>query len=160
MQSVRGQHLLHLDLLWVPCHTNMIGPDRVMGVTSVGSHESERFGEGSDPEIKNTHDTVAHHREEEVNEDQEREVDQCDVAPGVGDSHGGFGSASFTECLNLAAQSTNRPSAPFHSEGKKETTVRMTNPPQVKTPNVGQKPPQDSTSAHDPPTEDATQRKN
>ena len=37
-QSARGQHLLHLDLLWALCHTNMI----VMGVASVGSHESLR----------------------------------------------------------------------------------------------------------------------
>ena len=87
--------------------------DRVMGVASVGSHESVRFGEGNDPETENTPDTVAHHREEEVNESQEGEVDQCDVTPGVGESHGGFGSASFRECLNLATQSTNNPLAPW-----------------------------------------------
>ena len=32
----------------------------VMGVSSVGSTESERFGEGSDPGEDNTHETVAH----------------------------------------------------------------------------------------------------
>ena len=34
--------------------------DRVMGVASVGFHESERFGEGNDPETEETPDTVAH----------------------------------------------------------------------------------------------------
>ena len=86
--------------------------DRVMGVASVGSHESVTFGEGNDPEIEDTPDTVAHNREEEVNEGQEEGVDQCDVTPGVGEFHRGFGSVSFRECLNLAAQSTNNPSAP------------------------------------------------
>ena len=61
--------------------------DRVMGVTSADSHELVRFGEGNDPEIENTPDTVAHHQEEEVNENQGSEVDQCDVTPGVGESH-------------------------------------------------------------------------
>ena len=49
--------------------------DRVMGVASAGSSESERFGEGSDPETKYTPDTVAHNREE-VNQTCEGEVDQ------------------------------------------------------------------------------------
>ena len=39
-----------------------------------------------------------------------------------------------------------------------ETAVHMTNPSQVMSPNVGQNPSQESTSAHDPPTEDTTQR--
>ena len=57
-------------------------------------------------------------------------MDQCDVTPGVGESHGGFGSASFREWLNLLTQATNGPSAPCHSEGsKRETSVHMTNPP-------------------------------
>ena len=111
MQNVRGQHLLHLDLPWKPCHTNMI--ESWPRVASVDSHESVMFGEGNDPETENTPDTVAHHREEEVSENQI--VDQCDVTPGVGESHGGFGSASFRECLSLSAQSTNNPSAPCHS---------------------------------------------
>ena len=109
MLSVRGQHLL-------PRSTMGTWPyecDRVMGVASVGSHESVRFGEGSDPETEDTPDTVAHN----VNENREGEVDQHDVTPGVGEFHGGFGSSSLKECLNIAAQSTNNPSAPCHSEG-------------------------------------------
>ena len=91
--------------------------DKVTGVASVGSHESVRFGEGNDPEVDNTADTVAHHQEEEMNENQRGEVGQSDVTPGVGNTHGGFGSASFRDCLNLATQSTNVTSAPCHSEG-------------------------------------------
>ena len=79
--------------------------DRVMGVASVDSHKSVRSGEGDDPEPMNSLDTVAHHREEEVSNDQEKEVGRCDVTSVVGESHGRFGSASFRECLNLAAQS-------------------------------------------------------
>ena len=98
------------------------------------SHEWVRYGEGSDPEVENTPDTVAHHREEAVNETQVGEVDQCDVTLGVGESHGGFGNVSFRECLNLAAQSTNEPSAPYRSEGSVgETPVHMTNPSQLHT---------------------------
>ena len=39
---------------------------------------------GHDPETEDTHDMVAHHRE---NDDRtnEGEVDQCDVTPGVGE---------------------------------------------------------------------------
>ena len=36
--------------------------DRVMGVASVGSHESVRFGKGNDLKIEDTPDTVAHNR--------------------------------------------------------------------------------------------------
>ena len=61
--------------------------------------------------------------------------------------------------VNLAIQSTSNPSAPCHSEGSvRESSFHMHNTPQVMSPNVEQNPPQDSTSAHEPPSEDATQR--
>ena len=104
--------------------------DRVIGVASVGSQESERFGERSDPEAEDTPDTVAHNREE-VNQNQEGEVDHRDVTPGVGKLHGGFGSASLRECLNIVTQSTNNPSAPCHTEGSvRESHSHKNNPSQ------------------------------
>ena len=96
--------------------------DKVMGVASAGSHESVRFGEGNDPETEDTPHTVAHNREA-VNQNDEGEVDQRDVTPGVGEFHGGFGSASFRECLNIAALSTNNPSASCRSEGNMRESV-------------------------------------
>ena len=101
--------------------------DRVMGVATVGSHESERFGEGNDLEAEDTPDRVAHNRKE-MNQTHEREVDQSDVTPGVGEFHGGFGSASLRECVNLATQTINIPSAPCHSEGSvRESPFHMHN---------------------------------
>ena len=94
------------------------------------------------------------HREEDVAHREE--------SPGVGKFHGGFGSASLRECVNLITQTTNVPSAPCHSEGSaREPTPHVTDPSQVTSPNVEQNPPQDSTPAREPPTapsEDADQR--
>ena len=100
--------------------------DRAMGVTSVRSHESERFGDGNDPETEDTPDTLAHNREI-----CEEKVDHRDVVPGVGEFHGRFGSASLRECVKIATQSTNSSSAPCHSEDSvRESPFHMNNPSQ------------------------------
>ena len=87
--------------------------------------------------------------------------------PGVGEIQGGFGSASFRQCLGRLV----RPyyyyyyyyshsyyyyyyySATCPLWGRLEgRTSLLTNPPQVMSPNLDQIPPQDSASMHDPPT--------
>ena len=105
--------------------------DGVMGVASMGSHESVRFGEENDPEIEDVQDTVAHNREE-LNQTHEERNRQHDETPGVGGFHGDFfGSASLKKCLDGVAQSTTTPSATCHSgEGMGEHSSRMTSPPQ------------------------------
>ena len=56
-----------------------------------------------------------------------------DVNPGIGEFHGGFGSASFRECLGRVAQSSTTPCAPCRfGEGMGENVIRMTNPSQIR----------------------------
>ena len=74
----------------------------------MGSNESVRFGEGNDPETEDTPGTLAYNRGE-VNQTHEGEMEQPHVTPCVGEFHGGFGSASLSECLTIAAQFTNNP---------------------------------------------------
>ena len=98
--------------------------DRVMGVTSVGSQESERFGEGNDPETENAHETVAHSREE-THENQVEDVAQREESPGVGEFPGG---ARMCESSDSGYQCT---LCSCHSEGRaRESTPHMTNAPQ------------------------------
>ena len=151
MLSVRGQHLLLLDLLWVLCPTSM-----------TESWESLQWvpknRRGSVKEVtrkQKTPETVAH-SQEETHDNQAENMAHREESPGVGDFHGGFGSASLRECVNLA---TNGPSGFCHSEGSaRESTPHMTNPSQVMSPNVEQNPPQDVTPKHEPPPENADQR--
>ena len=75
-------------------------------------------------------------------------------SPGVGELHGGFGSASLRECVSLATQATNVPSGPLL-----HATLRVAQGnQQVMNPNVKQNPPQDSTPKHEPLPENADQR--
>ena len=67
MQGVRDQHPPRPDLLWAPCHVSMIG----LWELPVGSQESVRFGEETDPETEDVQDTAAHSREDS---DQTHEV--------------------------------------------------------------------------------------
>ena len=100
--------------------------DRIMGVASVGSHESVRFGEENDPETGDVQDTVAHNREE-LNQTHDEESGQHDETPGVG----GVGSASLRECLGRITQTTNNPSAPCRSGADMgEHSSHMNNPSQ------------------------------
>ena len=126
MQSVRDQHPPHPDALWAPLPYEY---DRVMGVASVGSQESVRFGEENDLETEDVQDTAAHSRET-LDQTHEEEDTYHNANPGIGEFHGGFGSASLGECLGRVAQSTMTPSATCHSgEGIGESTSHMTNPP-------------------------------
>ena len=81
--------------------------DRVMGVASVGSQESVRFGEESDPE--DVQDTAAHSREA-LDQTQEEEDTYHDANPGIGEFHGGFGSASLRGMPRTTTISTQSPS--------------------------------------------------
>ena len=130
--------------------------DRVMGVASVGSQESVRFGEENDPETEEVQDTVAHNQED-LDQTREEEDTYHDANPGIGEFHGGFGSASLRESLGRVAQSSTTPSATCHSgEGVGENATHMSNPSQVMSPKTEQNPSQDSTSAHGPPAEDTS----
>ena len=61
--------------------------DRVMGVASVGSQESVRFGEKDDSETEDVQDTAAHSREDF---DQTHE-EKCTYHDANGEFGGGFG---------------------------------------------------------------------
>ena len=155
VQSDNILPLRHLDLRWVPFHMNMIEswelPQWVP--TSRRGLEKEVTRKQKIPMTRRLT------TEKMMIGLLEGEVDQCDATPGAGEFHGVFGSASLRECVNLAAQSTNAPSAPCHSEGSvRESPFHIYSPPQVMSPNVEQNLPQDSTSAHEPPSNDATQR--
>ena len=100
--------------------------DRVMGAASVGSQESVRFGEENDPETEDVQDTVAH-SPEDLDQTYEEEGTYHDANPGIGEFHGGFGSASLRECLGRVVQPTTTTSATCHSgEGVGDSTSRMT----------------------------------
>ena len=72
-----------------------------MEVTSVGSEESVRFGEGIDPELENESQRAAH-SSDDLHKTCEEEAVSHDANSGVDDRiHGGFGSASLRECLRL-----------------------------------------------------------
>ena len=71
----------------------------------MGSQESVRFGEENDPETENVQNTAAHNSED-VDKMYEEEDTYHDANPGIGEIHGGFGSASLRECLGKIVQPT------------------------------------------------------
>ena len=96
--------------------------DEVMGITQVDSREAERFEEGLESEF---HDPV----EEPPN----IPTDVPNLGRGSSFSHGGCGSSSLPECLNLLSHAKNNSPAPCHSGVENE---KSSNPPQVMSPNV------------------------
>ena len=70
--------------------------DKVMGVVSVGSQESVRFGEEDDSEFKEVEETAAH-SQNILEENQKDEEQQPDETTESGELRGGYGSASLKE---------------------------------------------------------------
>ena len=130
--------------------------DRVMGVTSVGSQESVRFGEESDPESDNEPDRAA-----DSSEELEKTCDGAtmyhDANPGVDEIQGKFGSASLRECLDRITQPATSPSTLCSGVGLEDSmSPHHTKPPQVMSPNLDQTQPQNPASMHDPPPVDTS----
>ena len=98
--------------------------------------EVERFEEGIEPEFQDV--------EQEISKDTTDNADQGTHGPGA--SHGGFGSSSLQECLDMDRLNLTRVDAPApcHSGVKIEDS---SNPPQVMSPNVGEEQVHDTMSA-------------
>ena len=94
--------------------------DQVMGITQVVSGETEGFDEGFDLEY---HDTVEDPNVLELETNMREPVL----------SHGGCGSSSLRECVELLHNSERKAPAPCHSGPKMEN---RSGPPQVMSPNV------------------------
>ena len=131
--------------------------DRVMGVTSVGSQEWVRFGEEVIRRQRMCKTRLLTHSSEELDRTHDEDDMYHDANPGIGEMHGGYGSASLRECLGRLVQPTTTTSATCHfGEGVGDIASRMTDPSQVMSPNVNQIPSQASTSARDLPPEDTS----
>ena len=118
-------------------HTNEYDED--MGITQVGSREAERFEEGIGPEF--------HDVEEEPPKKPGEKSNSGHVSTS---SHGGCGSSSLQECLDRLNRATSNTLALCHSGA---TTERLSNPPQVMSPNVEEEQIHDQ-QAHDTLPED------
>ena len=116
-RSDRSQSLLH------PVSSSSRLPheyDEVMGITQVDPREAERFEEGLDPEY---HDAT----------ENPQDIEKPDPAHMPCFSHGGFGSSSLRECIELLDQTRSNSPATLHSGVETEKKV---NPLQVMSPNV------------------------
>ena len=91
-----------------------------MGITQVGSGETEGFEEGTD--------LVYHDAAEDLNVLESEENSQEAVL-----SHGGCGSSSLRECIELLNNPQRKSLATCHSGPKMEN---RSGPPQVMSPNV------------------------
>ena len=78
--------------------------DEVMGITPVDTREAERFEEGIDPEFLDV--------EEESPKGPGEKPDSGHISSS---SHGGYGSSSLQECLNILNQARSNSPAPCHS---------------------------------------------
>ena len=94
--------------------------DAVMGITQVDPRETEGFDEGLDLE---------HH---DASEDP-NVLEPVSVKQEPGLSHGGCGSSSLRECIELLANTERNAPATLHSGANKDST---SGPPQVMSPNV------------------------
>ena len=94
--------------------------DEVMGITQVDPREAERFEEGLDSEYRDA-------REEP------QDIEKPDPAHVPRFSHGGCGSSSLRECIELLNQTRSNSPAALHSGVK---TEKKSNPLQVMSPNV------------------------
>ena len=81
--------------------------DEVMGITQVDSREAERFEEGMEPEFQDAEEGSLH----TVGSKSDSDHALCS-------SHGGYGSSSLQECLNLLNQARSNSPAPCHSRVK------------------------------------------
>ena len=97
--------------------------DEVMGITQVDPREAERFEEGLDLEY---HDASENPSVPEPSDAMPRSVF----------SHGGCGSSSLRECIELLNNTERDAPATLHSRVKKEKT---SDPQQVMSPNVEEK---------------------
>ena len=95
--------------------------DAIMGITSVGTKEAERFEEDLDS-------TENHDATEEPTRKEETEIPQL-RPEGI---QGGFGSSSLKECIELLNATVRNSPAPLDSGVGQKTTV----PSQVMSPNV------------------------
>ena len=75
-----------------------------MGIAQVDSREAERFEEGWESEF---HDVAE--------EPPEFPASKPDSGHASCSAHGGYGSSSLQECLNLLSQARNNSPAPCHS---------------------------------------------
>ena len=82
--------------------------DAVMGITQVGPREAARFEEGVEPEFL---DAV----EEAPKVSDNVSENKPDSGHASSASHGGYGSASLQECLNVLNQARSNCPAPCHS---------------------------------------------
>ena len=96
--------------------------DEVMGITQVDSREAERFEEGLESE---------YHDASEESPGIPNNVPNLGHMPCF--SHGGCGSSSLQECLNLLSRPKSNSLAPCHSGVASD---KPPNPPQVMSPNV------------------------
>ena len=96
--------------------------DEVMGITQVDSREAERFEEGIDSEFLDA--------EEESPKVPAGKPDSGHVSSA---SHGGYGSSSLQECLDILNQARSNSPAPCHSRVEID---EPSNPQQVVIPNV------------------------
>ena len=97
-----------------------------MGITQVDPREAERFEEGIEPEFLDA--------EEESPKVPGNKPDSGHVSSA---SHGGYGSSSLQECLNLLNQARSNSPAPCHSRVE---IGEASNPQQVMSPNVEEGP--------------------
>ena len=80
--------------------------DWVVGVTSVGPHETARFGEGNVTGIEVDQDGVANNSDS-LTETREESNPCREEDSGAGRSSRGFGSASLIECLSRIGEQLN-----------------------------------------------------
>ena len=100
--------------------------DEVMGITQVDSREAERLEEGIEPEFLGAEE-----------ESPKLPGDKPDSGHVSGASHGGYGSSSLQECLDILNQARSNAPAPCHSRVEIDET---SNPQQVMSPNVEEEP--------------------
>ena len=83
--------------------------DRVMGVTSMGPHQTVRFGEGNAMESEVDQEGVDHNSNElnETREEPDLHHENAEDDPGAGRSSWGSGKVSLQECLDRLGQQFN-----------------------------------------------------
>ena len=87
--------------------------DEVLGITQVDSREAERFEEGIDSEFLDA---------EEESPKPKAPGGKPDSGHVSSASHGGYGSSSLQECLDILNQARSNSPAPCHSRVKIDET--------------------------------------
>ena len=70
----------------------------------MGSQNSVKFGEENDPETEEVQDMIAHNREDLDQTHEEEEDTYHDANLGIGEFHGGFGSALLRKSSSIFRQ--------------------------------------------------------